>query len=420
MTAKEHYEAGLSNYILNTKNKQTLVAYEHFSISANLEYADAYYFLGRFYSLGDGVSTNYQEALSLYEKGLSLGSAKCGYAIALMIRAGYGVKKDEDLAQLKFMNHYEEIKKEADQNDPVSIHIIGTYYYYGLFVQRYVLTAVEWFLKSASLGYSDSQYMLGMIHESSAEDEKAIESAIQYYEEAAKQQHPYAQYALGVYYLSEKIWPKAIKYLEQAANQKYSLAMYTLAMYYHEHEQKQPQKAFNWFLEASNHGHEPSKYYTGLYYQHGRGVTKNIELAIKYYQEAAMKNDKNAQYHLAMIKFQDKDKNYHEIYDLLIKAANQNHPNAQYNLAVMFHKGDGVIENLQKAFEWYEKAAEAGMPMAQYNLGMLYFEGQAVKKDELKALEWWKKAADQGLEIAKKLVVSIENYERLQKTPWQS
>src|SRR3989339_10642 len=79
-----------------------------------------------------------------------------------------------------------------------------------------------------------------------------------------------------------------------------------------------------------------------------------------------------------------------------------------------------MLVNIIKAFFWYEKAAEANLAIAQYNLGMIYFEGAIVEKDEVKAKELWQKAADQGLEAAVKLMYSINNYEKLQKSSWQS
>ena len=86
----------------------------------------------------------------------------------------------------------------------------------------------------------------------------------------------------------------------------------------------------------------------------------------------------------------------------------------------MYHKGDGVEQNMSKAFFWYEKAADSNLAIAQYNLGMIYFEGAVVEKDEIKAKELWQKAANQGLEVAVKLMLSINNYEKLQKSTWQS
>jgi len=420
MNANTNYQAGLSNYVLNTPKKNIMVAIEHFNLAANQGHADAYYFLGRFYGLGDGVSIDYNLAMDHYRKGASLGSAKCGYAIGLMLHTGTGVDKDEEAAKEYFKKNYEILLMEAEKKDPVSIHILGTYYYYGFNVQRYIFKAIEWFLKASELGYSDSQYMLGMIYETIGHDEKQAESAKHYYELAAKQDHPYAQYALAVNALEEQQWSTAEIYLERAASQQYGLAAFTLGLYYHEKEPKYPLKAFEWFMVAAKQGHTEAEYYVGLYYQNGKGVAQNIDQAVLWYEKAALKKDKNALYHLAMLLIKHEDKDFALVARLLEQAADLEHPHAQYNLAVMYQKGDGVPQNMSKAFYWYEKSANANLAIAQYNLGMIYFEGAIVEKDEAKAKELWEKAAVQGLEIAVKLMFSINNYEKLQKSQWQS
>jgi TPR repeat protein len=420
MNAQTHYQAGLKNYILNTPKKNIMAAIEHFSQAVALGHADAHYFLGRFYGLGDGISIDFAKAKQHYEKGHTLGSYKCGYALGLMYHTGMGVEKDEVLAKEYFSSNYAILLSEAQANDPVSMHILGTYYYYGFSVQRYIFQALTWFLKASELGYSDSQYMLGMIYETIGHEESDLSKATHYYELAAKQDHPYALYALGINALEAERFKDAVFYLEKAANQQYVLAAYTLAMYYHEKEPQYPLKAFEWFMVAAKQNHTEAEYYVGLYYQNAKGVPQNIEQAIQWYERAAMKENKNALYHLAMILIKQERKDFVTVAKLLEKAAKLDHPNAQYNLAVMYQKGDGVEQDMQKALFWYEKAAEANLAIAQYNLGMIYFEGSIVEKDEAKAKELWQKAANQGLEAAVKLMYSINNYEKLQKSSWQS
>ena len=420
MNAQTHYQAGLKNYILNTPKKNIMAAIEHFSQAVALGHADAHYFLGRFYGLGDGISIDFAKAKQHYEKGHTLGSFKCGYALGLMYHTGMGVEKDEVLAKEYFSSNYAILLSEAQANDPVSMHILGTYYYYGFSVQRYIFQALTWFLKASELGYSDSQYMLGMIYETIGHEESDLSKATHYYELAAKQDHPYALYALGINALEAERFKDAVFYLEKAANQQYVLAAYTLAMYYHEKEPQYPLKAFEWFMVAAKQNHTEAEYYVGLYYQNAKGVPQNIEQAIQWYERAAMKENKNALYHLAMILIKQERKDFVTVAKLLEKAAKLDHPNAQYNLAVMYQKGDGVEQDMQKALFWYEKAAEAHLAIAQYNLGMIYFEGSIVEKNEEKAKELWQKAANQGLEAAVKLMYSINNYEKLQKSSWQS
>lgn len=420
MNAKTHYNQALAHYLLNTPKKNVLTAIQHFEQAAEMGYADAYYFLGRFYGLGDGVTLDFNKAIELYEEGLSLGSAKCGYALGMMFHSGSGVDKDEEQAKKYFSDQYQMLYIEATHDDPVSMHILGTYYYYGFHVQRYVFSAIEWFLKAAEKGYSDAQYMLGMIYETLGEDGKQTDKAIPFYEKAAAQDHPYAQYALAMLALEQEDYRKAEFFLEKAASQQYMLAAFSLAKLLHDRDSKHPLKAFEWFMVAARQGHAEAAYYVGYYYQYGKGVPQNLDEAVNWYQKAALEKDKDALYHLALILLQNDKPDFKNASTLLGEAAKQGHPNAQYNLAVMYQKGDGVDRSDQKALYWYEKSAEAGLAIAQYNLGMLYFAGEVVEKDEDKAKSLWQKAADQGFDKAVKLMYSINNYEKLQKSKYQN
>lgn len=92
--------------------------------------------------------------------------------------------------------------------------------------------------------------------------------------------------------------------------------------------------------------------------------------------------------------------------DLLSEAKNGD-VLAQYNLGWMYDNGEGVVQNYEKAFEWYSKAANQGFAMAQYNLGLLYQNGQGVEKDDQRAFEWYRKAASNGHPQAKLVLAEL-------------
>ncbi|MDA0655569.1 MAG: tetratricopeptide repeat protein, partial [Proteobacteria bacterium] len=64
---------------------------------------------------------------------------------------------------------------------------------------------------------------------------------------------------------------------------------------------------------------------------HGKGVPRNYQDAVTWYQ----------------------------------KAATQGEPAAQFNLGVMYRKGRGVPKDDKVARQWYEKAAKQGHPIAE-------------------------------------------------------
>jgi TPR repeat protein len=67
----------------------------------------------------------------------------------------------------------------------------------------------------------------------------------------------------------------------------------------------------------------------------------------------------------------------------------------------LYENGLDVEQSYEKAFEYYEQAAHLGdVNKAQYNLGVMYAKGDGIVQDLFKAREWWTKAAAQGSKSA--------------------
>lgn len=69
-------------------------------------------------------------------------------------------------------------------------------------------------------------------------------------------------------------------------------------------------------------------------------------------------------------------------------------------LASLYHRGEGVPRDIDKAVELYLVAAELGQAEAQFNLGNMYLLGEGVPQDESWALSFYRLAAKQGHELA--------------------
>ncbi|SMC37714.1 tetratricopeptide repeat protein [Chryseobacterium sp. YR221] len=78
--------------------------------------------------------------------------------------------------------------------------------------------------------------------------------------------------------------------------------------------------------------------------------------------------------------------------DCYEKAAQQNHPVAWNNIGALYHNGIGYSLNIKKAIRAYGKSAELGDGMALANLGDLYYFGEYVIQDYDKALDFYQKA----------------------------
>jgi TPR repeat protein len=110
-------------------------------------------------------------------------------------------------------------------------------------------------------------------------------------------------------------------------------------------------------------GDSSAQYNLAVMYHRGDGISKDLGLALHWYNKAAV----------------------------------QGLAQAQYNLGLMYSGGDGVTQDPLKAFQWYSKAAKGGVVSAQFNLAVMYAHGEGTEKDEKKAGFWYFKAAYQGL-----------------------
>lgn len=81
---------------------------------------------------------------------------------------------------------------------------------------------------------------------------------------------------------------------------------------------------------------------------------------------------------------------------LFHKSAKKGHRAAENNLGEMYMAGVGVPKDFGQAFQWCWRAALKGDPDAQNNLGAMFAEGLGVERDYRLAMYWFQKAATQG------------------------
>ncbi|MDM8560703.1 tetratricopeptide repeat protein [Candidatus Parabeggiatoa sp. HSG14] len=133
---------------------------------------------------------------------------------------------------------------------------------------------------------------------------------------------------------------------------------------------------FHQLKERSSQRDVKAQFELAEMYIQGKGTTKDITQAIKWYR----------------------------------KAANRGEVQAQLKLADMHFKGKDVVQNVTKAIKWYSRAAQKGNVKAQFRLGRIYEKGKGgVEKDLAQAREWYHKAAEQGHKKAKKKLEQLQN-----------
>ncbi len=89
------------------------------------------------------------------------------------------------------------------------------------------------------------------------------------------------------------------------------------------------------------------------------------------------------------------------------KSANLGYRHGQYMIALLYDRGEGVIENKQKALNWALLAAAQGDREATYASAVWLERGYSGKAEPYLAVSLYEKAAEQGHINAMKSLISI-------------
>ncbi len=164
-----------------------------------------------------------------------------------------------------------------------------------------------------------------------------------------------------------------------------------------------------WFRRAyeqakllADNGDSCAQYALYILYNNGRGIEKDLQVALKWLHRAAENGYYNAQDQLGWHYYTGTGlyQNYTETLKWSRLAAEQGNRSAQDRVGECYYFGHGVKENKEEAVKWYRKSAEQGYSSSQYSLGYCYKKGKGMAKNTSLALVWLFKAAEQHDESA--------------------
>lgn len=172
--------------------------------------------------------------------------------------------------------------------------------------------------------------------------------------QAAKQEQPQAQQAVGQVFLHRHDDKQAIYWLNQAAAQGNHEAQFTLGKLYFlgsDTTKKNYITAHYWFAQAARAHFAPATYYMGLIYKNGYGQPVNATESVKWFEQGAK----------------------------------QNQAASLFMLANAYRAGEGVPQNDAQAVKYYQAAAELEHPEAIQTLAMAYQHGEMGLKADASA-----------------------------------
>lgn len=273
----------------------------------------AAYSLAGMYRRGQGVEADNTEAFRLYEMAADhndAGNAYANYEVAKMLQSGIGTAPDPQEADQRFAMAYSGfLELEESSLDENLLYRIGQMNYEGKGTEKNFDTAVSYFERAAKLKNSNALFGLGKIYLDKNYDKYEPEKGIEYLKEASKLGNVFAQTRLGKAYMTGEHVPcnldTAIQLFKAAAQEKNSIAQYHLGK---------------------------------IYYAPIDGRPQDLHQAVWYLELSAASNNAQAQTLLGKILLKEEQYlNKHRGMELLRKAAEQNNPEAQYQLGKILH-----------------------------------------------------------------------------------
>ncbi len=238
--------------------------------------------LGRAYQDGNGVAQNNELAAKWYRKAADQGNATAQNNLGILYRAGSGVEKSKEEA-LKWY------AKAARQGYASAMFNLGAAYYNGDGVNIDDSRSYAWFLLAKEKGSASASDAvaraeseltpgkinsglvdIGEMYERGEELPRNFGESARWYREAAERGDPDARIAL------------AIVLIKRQDPQDYA-------------------EARGWCQQSAKRNENRGEYCLGLIYQHGLGVERDINRAIKMYRQAAGQGNALAMQRLGQI-----------------------------------------------------------------------------------------------------------------------
>ena len=232
------------------------------------------------------------------------------------------------------------------------------------------------------------------------------ETAIRYYELAAKKGHPSALNNLGAKYEygegTERDYERAAQYYKRAHEAGSEWGTCNLGEAYSNGEgvDRDPKRAAELFEQAANNDHKLCKAWHAWALQTGTGTPKDYVMARHWARLAANENESEGHAILGQL-YRDGygvKKDMAKAFTAFEAGAQLGEEISQAELGGFFEKGlGGAEQNMDEALFWYKKAADQGNNWSQNRLGELYrFGTEGVKQDLNLSLTYFFAAADDG------------------------
>ena len=332
--------------------------------------------------------------------------------------------------ELLFNSYKKKVQKGGNDKDMCEYQYELAYCYMnGIGVKVNHKEALYYLKISAERGHSKAQYYISNYYEEGNYIEKNIVEAVKWCRKSAEQNNDLAQNQLGCYYeigtYIDKNIEEAFNLYKKSAAQGNISAQYNLASCYEagrHNEGKNMSEAFKWYYKSSVQEYHRAQNKLGWFYENGLGTEKNITEAVKWYKKSSRQDNCKAHYNLGNCYKYNKGIEKHDInlkiaFKLYNRAIEQGCKceDTVYEYALCYELGEGVEQDMVKAFTLFKQSAELDYAIACYKLSECYKFGRGTSIDYKKSSKWFMKAIKLGYKIPLRLSMASINNTAFQK-----
>ena len=265
--AKALYEKGFDYEYGITKTVDRTLADKFLKDAADLDDADALFFLGM-NAIDNG---DLEQARKYADSAIELGNMAGKYILAEISEQEY-LGNSEELYKAGF----KALKEKVEQGDLHYSNVLGYAYRFGIGTEENIKQAIKVFTPSAEQGNAMSLGHLGEIYF----EQGKVEEAKKFTLKSAEKNNSKAQ--LNLSFIDDDT-EKSLYWLNRAAENNEISAIMNLAYYYHDKDIK---KAASYYQKAADLDDDQAMVELSYLYENGEGVEKNDEKAIELLNKA--------------------------------------------------------------------------------------------------------------------------------------
>ena len=320
--------------------------------------AEAQYNLGVYYDNGAGVTKDEAEAVNWYRKAAEQGDAVAQGSLAMCYYRGQGVTKDDVEAMKWFLlaaaqgdkqsseqlakaekemtsgqiaearrraddfksikegfqtsivsnapSAIEELRAQAEQDDPGAQFRLGKAYYTGEGVSKNLVEGIKWYRKAAELGDADAQHALGTAYATGIGVKENLVEAANWFLKAEKRRSSLRPPPTAPPTSMVSNSPSTIEEIRAQAEKGDMGSQFKLGRMYAGGTGvgKDDVEAAKWYRKAAELGHHEAQSWLGTCYANGEGVEKDYSAAYMWLHIASENGIDKAKSNLAVVEAQ--------------------------------------------------------------------------------------------------------------------